>query len=637
MARSLRARGARLAGALGLAGALLLPALAPVAAADPLVLKVGGTQDNDSLNPYGTALVVGYEAFLLSYQLLVDFGPDLEAIPGFAETWERAADGKSWTFTFRDDMLWSDGEPATSADACFSFQLALDAIANEGSVGLGYIDPSVADAGLTKVECPDPTTMIAYTEDASGRILQTYVPILPKHVWGEETWETIGNVEFEPPLVGSGPYQAQEWKTGQYIRFARNPNFALEQGAADEVYLQFFSGADTMLQALKAGEIDYAAGINADQLKSLEGEAGIETVVGTANGWTQLGFNAYGEGTGNVIPDGGPSSKALLDPAFRDALGYAIDKELLVERVLGGFGDVGTTIVPPVLSQWHVEPANPRTFDIEVAKQKLDAAGYALDGDGKRLDKEGNVLNLRLYMPDSDANYPKAAEFIEGWFDELGIGLTTQVFDSDSLVDLMLPPEAGEGYTADYDLFIWGWSGNPDPNGLLQIFLCSAIGSSSDSNWCNEQYDTWYDEQNAAQTAEERAATLDDMQQLAYDDAPYHILFYDANLHAYRTDRFTDWQKQPSANGTPLYAYGTLNYTLLKDATAVPSPEPSPSAGASSGASAAPSASPDDGGSTGGEGDNTVLIVALVALAAIVVVGLVLVARRRGGGSAEEE
>jgi peptide/nickel transport system substrate-binding protein len=240
-------------------------------------------------------------------------------------------------------------------------------------------------------------------------------------------------------------------------------------------------------------------------------------------------------------------------------------------------------------------------------------------------------------MPDSDANYPKAAEFIEGWFDELGIGLTTQVFDSDSLVDLMLPPEAGEGYTADYDLFIWGWSGNPDPNGLLQIFLCSAIGSSSDSNWCNEQYDTWYDEQNAAQTAEERAAILDDMQQLAYDDAPYHILFYDANLHAYRTDRFTDWQKQPSANGTPLYAYGTLNYTLLKDATAVPSPEPSPSAGASSGASAAPSASPDDGGSTGGEGDNTVLIVALVALAAIVVVGLVLVARRRGGGSAEEE
>ena len=62
--------------------------------------------------------------------------------------------------------------------------------------------------------------------------------------------------------------------------------------------------------------------------------------------------------------------------------------------------------------------------------------------------------------------------------------------------------------------------------------------------------------------------------------APYDILYYDANLDVYRTDRFAGWQNQPS-NGTPLFTYGNLGYTLLTDATAQPSPEPSVEASAS--------------------------------------------------------
>ena len=60
------------------------------------------------------------------------------------------------------------------------------------------------------------------------------------------------------------------------------------------------------------------------------------------------------------------------------------------------------------------------------------------------------------------------------------------------------------------------------------------------------------------------------MQNLIYDEAPYDILYYDANLDAYRTDRFAGWPNQPTANGTPLFTYGALDYTLLTDATAVP-------------------------------------------------------------------
>ena len=134
---------------------------------------------------------------------------------------------------------------------------------------------------------------------------------------------------------------------------------------------------------------------------------------------------------------------------------------------------VGTTRSRRSRRQYHVEPTTPRTFDIELAKSKLEAAGYVLDANNARLDKEGNPLNLRLFMPDSEDTYPAAAQFIQDWLGELGIDVSTEVFDSQTLTDIMLPPEAGD-YTADYDLFIWGWGGDVDPNSLLDIFTCDA-------------------------------------------------------------------------------------------------------------------------------------------------------------------
>ena len=639
MRSTLRRRATRALAVSALILSTLLPAAAPATAADPVVLRVATTQDLDSLNPYATLLVVGYEAFLLSYNLLVDFGPDLEPIPGFADKWERAADGHSWTFHIRDGMKWSDGQPATSADACFSWKLAIDSIAKNGSgaLGAGYLDPGLDDAKVTKVTCPDASTMIATTDDGSDRILQTYLPIIPQHIWSKQTFETIGKAKFDAPLVGTGPYQAVEWQTGQFVRFQRNPNYWGPKTYPDQVVIQVFKSADTMVQALKAGEIDYAHGVLADQFDALKTEPNMKTVVGSANGWTQLAFNTYGTGTGKTIKGGGPSTQALLDPKFRDALGYAVDHQALVDKVLGGYGDVGSTIVPPVLTKWHVDPTNPRHFDIELAKQKLTDAGYVLDANGARLDKQGKPISLRLITPNTDDNYPKAAQFVSEWYADLGIKVTTSVLESSTVGDRVLPPE-GDG-KADYDIELWGWAGNVDPNALLQIFKCDAIGSSSDSQYCNPAFDKLYDDQLAATTDDTRKAILTQMQNLIYDEAPYDILYYDANLEAYRTDRFAGWQNQPTANGTPMFSYGTLGYTLLTDATAQPSAAPSEAApsGASAGpvATAAPSAAGGD--TTSGSGNSTLLILGAILLIVLIGGGLIMSSRRRARGAGGED
>jgi peptide/nickel transport system substrate-binding protein len=651
MGQSLAARAARILAAAGLASALLAPGAVPVAAADPKILQVGTLQDLDSTNPYGTILGVGYEAYSLTYDQLVGFGPNVDPVPGFASSWKRADDGKSWIFKFRPDLKWSDGQPATSADACFSWKLNVDAQAADDYIGAGYIDYELGKDGarVSKVECPDPETMIVYTDDASDRVLQTYIPILPKHIYGKLDYKKIGDEKFEPPadgsgLVGTGPYQLVEWKTGEFVRFKRNPNYWGTQGAADEIVIRFFGTNEVMVQALKAGEIDYAHNVSSEQLDQLKTEPDIKTVNGVANGWTELGFNTYGTGTGKTIKGGGPSTKALLDPKFRDALGYAIDKQELVGSVIGGYGTLGSTQIPPGMpgvpgkAPWHTDPATPRTFDIALANQKLDEAGYKLDPAGARLDKEGKAISLSLVMPDSDPAYAKSGQFIKDWFAKLGIKVSPTVYDSDTLGDKMLPPEAGEGKTADYDLFIWDWAWGPDPNDALGVFRCDQIGISSDSLWCDPEYDKLYDKQLTAATPEERKVIVDQMQQMWYDAAPYHVLYYNDSLDAYRTDKFAGWSNTP-ANGTPMFTYGNRDYPLLVDASTVASPTPEPSsAPAASGSSGSASAAPSNGAGGGSAPASSSLPIVPILVAVVVVAAIaVFLMRRRSSAKTPDE
>src|SRR5206468_5967584 len=135
---------------------------------------------------------------------------------------------------------------------------------------------------------------------------------------------------------GTGPYQAVEWKTGEYVRMVRNPNYQgpTPKSLQDETFIQFFKNEAAMVEALKSGDIDYARNVTADQFASLKGQADItvaeSAVAAEANAFTHLVFNTYSK----PIKDGGASTTAVRDPAFRDALGYAIDKPALVDKVL---------------------------------------------------------------------------------------------------------------------------------------------------------------------------------------------------------------------------------------------------------------------------------------------------------------
>ena len=630
MEHPLRARLSRALVAVGLILTTILPGASANAAAGDLVLRAGTDQDLQVLNPFESVLVADFEVFTLNYDLLVNFGPDIEPSPGFAESWTQSTDGKTWTFKIRAGMKWSDGQPATAEDARFTYQTVLDGVASErGYLGEGYLEGYLTDAGVKKVTAPDATTLVVETEFANTLLLQAYVPILPKHVWSKYKLAQIGDPKAkgffknEPPIVGTGPYQVVEWKPGDFIRFARNPNYWGKPGAADEVILQHFASGDTMVQALKTGEVDYVRGVLADQFNALKNEPNIQTVQGIANGYTELSFNTGGNKKGY-----GGSTSALSDVAFRDALGYAIDNQKLVDTTLGGYGTPGSTIIPPFHTRWHVEPDKPRKFDIEEAKRRLDAAGYTLNSAGKRLDKDGKVINLRLTWPDSEAENATNAQFLVEWFGQLGVTVTAAVTEEGKLIDDVTGPPSGP---ANYDIYMWGWVGDPDPTSLLKFFQTSEIGSSSDSYYSNPHYDDLFKQQRAEADPVKRKAILAEMQNLVYDEAPYHILYYDAELHAYRTDKFAGWTNQPTQGGTPLFGYGSLGYSYLTDASVAPSAAPSVEASTAPGSSAVtPTASsPPVTAPASSSSSSLPLILGVIALVVIIAMGLAIMRGRR--------
>ncbi len=257
---------------------------------------------------------------------------------------------------------------------------------------------------------------------------------------------------------------------------------------------------------------------------------------------------------------------------------------MLVDRTLVGHGVPGTTQVPPYHTDWHVPPAVPA--HVRPRRGQVDASsrpGTCSMGP-RRLDKDGNPITLRLTWPDSEEESATDAQFIAGWLTELGITVEAAVTEEGKLLDDLLGPPDGD---ADWDFYMWGWVGDPDPMSLLSFFTSGQLGGLNDSFFSNERYDELFELQQRAVDQTERKGYITEMQEIFYEQAPYHVLYYDNELHAYRTDTFAGWINQPPENGTPLFGYGPIGYTKLTLAGEA-SPEPSTEAPTASGGTESP-------------------------------------------------
>jgi peptide/nickel transport system substrate-binding protein len=529
-------------------------AQSPTPTDEKITFVYGDTGEPSSLNPFRGYLGIDFYFWAWSYHLPITFGVEnLEAVPDFVTDTQVSEDGMTFTYTTRDDLTWSDGEPMTAQDMAFTLNLYKD---KHAYLPQGYLQI------VESVEAPDATTVVLTTEEPtslySGAVPYMYTYILPEHVWQEhaDSPKAFDNV----PNVGSGPFVIAEYERGQFVRMERNPHWSGPQPHFDELIYRIFKNEDAEAEALKQGEIDFAYFDSANVYNSLEGEPNIARHVGTVPSFDEIAVN-----TGSAFQQADPPFQphgdghpALQDPTVRRAIRMAIDSQEIVDRVLLGYSEPGTTVVPPVSvagARWVPEGEEVIPFDLAGANQLLEEAGYRdTDGDGVReMPNGGEPLVFRYYTQTNDQNTIKTAPFVQGWLEDIGIQTEITAMSSGRLTD--------EINAGTYDLFHWGWLPDPDPDSVLQNWTCvdrppdAQTYGDNDAYYCNTEYDRIYQDSRTTLDPGQRMDLVHELQRIFYEDSPYSVLFYLPYFQAYRTDTFTGYVPQPQPEGDLLNGY----------------------------------------------------------------------------------
>ncbi len=519
------------------------------------VLRIGWAQDAGTLNPFTGLDEEDYNVWAMNWDLLVNFDPkDLSPAPGIAKSWTVSDDKKTITFKLDPNAKWSDGKPITSADVKWS----LDVLGDNGVLFTNYT------SNVTKIDTPDPTTVVVHTRRPDARIIGgLFIYILPKHVWGKVPLKELTGTYKPPlPLVGSGPYTVTDFERGKILKLERNPNFRGPEPAFDQIQYIKYGNQDAVERALQLGEVDMVVEVSSNNFARLGEEPNIETVAAASPSYTELAFNLC---PARFCPDA-KFNPAVQDRDVRQAIAYAIDRERINTIAARDTSFPGHGILPEFYKSFFQQPEQDYPVDPDMGNQILDDAGWVMGDDGVRT-KGDERLEFNLYVRSESAYNIQAAKLVAEEAKEIGVKFDVQVVSVDKLTDLTVQKTDGKP-SPDFDTFIWGWGGDPyDPSFLLSLFLTKEIGGLSDSFYSNPEYDKLFDEQAGSFDVAERKAIIQKMVAITQRDLPYIVLTYDANLQAYRTDTIQNVSLQCPADDTGDIICEQVGYTPLLSIT----------------------------------------------------------------------
>lgn len=602
------------AGALVFAAALVVPvftggALAQDdtsgAADEKLVFNVGVDSDITSLNPFNLCCGPDYEYLELIYDLGFSFTrQNLSPAPRIITSWEPSEDSMTWTLKIRDDATFHDGEPLTAEDVAFTFQFVVD---NAMPFYKDYFpfNPTF--------EVVDDTTVLWKAEEPTfAPEVPAYMPILPQHIWEQfsegsndpkEVKTAAKEFKNDPP-IGSGPFVFEEWKKGQFLRVSANRDYwGGPPAAIDEVVLRVYDSKEAMAQAVRSGEIDYAWSLSPNLFNTLKGEPGITTRAADGGCWGNIAYNFGGQGSQET------HHPAIDDLAVRQAVAHAVDRQQIIDKVYQGTAVTGDSILMPGKNGFWYEdiPAELEyPYDPARASQILDDAGYAdTDADGIREMPDGSNPLIWEFMTITDVDGSvDTGKLFQDFLEEIGIGVEFTTVNTNKAYDLW--------YTGEWDVYVWDWCPDPDPDFMLSVFTTDQCLGWSDGCYSNPEYDALYKAQQGALDRNERRDIIVEMQETIARELPVMVLNYWSDLSAYRSDRWTGFEPWPNSDaGVLLFGYGSVNNYLIARPVS---------------ATSAQASQPGLPGWAWG-----------AIVAGIVVIGAgIFLARRRGGGADEE-
>lgn len=462
------------------------------------------------------------EGYVLE-SLIVRDPETLEWLPWIARDWQVSEDGLTYTFDLREDVVFADGEPLTSEDVVFTYELITNPDINAPQLQSYYAKVSdVRAVGPHRVifEMSEPYFM---SLSISGGMR-----IMPKH-WYEkfspEEYNTLPGL-----LFGSGPYRLEgdpeTWQPDdQQIALVRNQRYWGPRPVFDRLVWKTIPDPTAEQVSFINGEVD-RFGVPPDQYDRLKDKPALKKqgelyrFDSVASSYSYIGWNQRRDGEPTIF----------ADKRVRQAMTMLIHREEMIEQILSGLASVVTGPFPPASNQSNPD-VEPWPHDPERAKTLLAEAGITdTDGDGVLEKPGGDDFVVTLVYPAQNPTYRQLALYYK---DALAVGgVTLELRPTEWNTMLQRIDER------DFDAITLAWSGGvqSDPK---QIFHSDSMddGGHNFVSYRNEELDRLIDQARVTIDPKERQELWHRVHAILHEDQPYTFL-YTREAVLFLDDRF---------------------------------------------------------------------------------------------------
>lgn len=368
---------------------------------------------------------------------LLNLGEDFTPRPGLALGWERLPGGKL-RLKLRPGVRFHNGEKM-DAQAVLA---ALEWFSRHRSDFLHL------DLPACRVEGEH--TLVLQAQAGFSRLAENLTHPLVAMLW-------TGADPARGP-VGTGPFVFGDYQSDRMLRVRRNPDYWGQAPPNQELVFRFIRDPQARIMAVASGQADVAFPLTPSLLASLATGAGYRLVASPAVQYIGLSVNLHGQ----------PPFDLLRDVRVRRALGYAIDRQALVNHLFRGHGRPAKSLLPPVFWGQGDEFLQGYSYDPARAAALLDQAGWRREESGPRR-KHGRELKLRLVSGwPAGSELKPIPEVLQQMLAQVGIGLEIVETDDHGVYydGYMKPGKA--------DLFLdKGFNSTADPTFLLFLLFHS--------------------------------------------------------------------------------------------------------------------------------------------------------------------
>jgi len=462
------------------------------------------------------------------YESLLIFNPAQgNTVPWLATDWKTADDGKSISFTLREGVKWSDGQPLVADDVAYTFELQKKLMG-----GYEYVDGVSTEGNVVTFNFNKPWSPALYEV---GQL-----SILPKHVWSALA-EPDKATNAKP--VGTGPYTEVDNFQAQSFVLKKNPNYwQPEKQKIAGIKMLAFAGNDGANLAAASGDVDWAP----QYIPNIE-----KTFISKDEDHRHYWFPP----TGSMINWQLNTTKAPFDDVdVRKALSMAVDREQVTTIGMGGYAEpADCTGLSGNYETWkNAQVQDNCTWtkhDVQKANDLLDDAGYPMGADAKRTLKDGKPFEFKISVGATSSDWLSVANVISQNLADVGV---TVKVDSPDWATVVAGYEMG-----DFDSGIV-WSAN-DPSPYKSF--STAMGSTTVKPVGTKTFENYhrFDDPEADALLAELAAAADEsvqkeiankLQEEYNDAAPLVPLFSGPEWGAYNDTRFTGWPTEDNPYAT---------------------------------------------------------------------------------------